>query len=211
MGTFLIFLCCCVVLGVLYKFVNGKLNPLVPPASEEIRLRRWEEIVRSTKNYYRMYSAGQRYYELDINYNPMEIALFYRQILVDLLQTGHARASRSVMSDVDAIISTIEANHYALRKYGYGNWEFSCYDIRGFKTFKWKMNDGEGFQSLWKETIDMLNSIKSLIEYVRSIAKEGVASSLESAKVHLQVHLQDFTAAKDANMATAKELEERPL
>ncbi len=79
------------------------------------------------------------------------------------------------------------------------------------KIYDWMPNPNERFQALWADTEAMLGKLNDLITYVRSIGVEGVNASIESAKVHLQVHLQDLTAAKEADAATAKELEQRPL
>lgn len=190
-----------------YSKVNRNLHPPPPPDPVMLRLEKWEKIADATSRKYELTYQTQMPFE----FNPMKIALARRAVLTNLLWTGHAKAASSVMSDVDDIISTIEANHYALDEYGYGKWVFDRFGAQGQKIYNWTPNDNERFTALWHETDAMLSSLNELIEYVRSIAKEGVASSMESAKVHLQVHLQDFTATKDANAATAKELEARPL
>ena len=190
-----------------YRKWERKMQPPPLPDPAELRLEKWVKIATDTSRKYELTYQTQ----MPFGFNSMAIALSRRAVLTDLLFTGHAKAASSVMSDVDDIISTIEANHYALDQYGYGKWVFPHFGAQGQKIYDWTPNDNERFTALWHETDAMLSSLNELIEYVRSIAKEGVASSMESAKVHLQVHLQDFTATKDANAATAKELEARPL
>lgn len=191
---------------VLFIIRQATRTPDPPPTAEEIRLKRWGGLRDHIATKYQLRLG------IPCPTNHMDLALARRGVLVEMVRRGHAKAAANVLFEVDNIIETLEANVRALDEYHLGQWvSTGKRDRSGSELFEWKLNHYERPAALREETEEMLDSLNGLIAYVRSIAKEGVAASIESAKVHLQVHLQDFTAAKEANAQTAKELEARPL
>lgn len=175
---------------------------------EQIQVTKWKDLADETATKYQLnYNT-----KLSKAFNPMAIAVKRRQVLFDLVWVGHAHAAKDVLVEVDRIIATIEANHYALDEYGYGNWVYDKdTSTQHQKYYNFILNDNERFMALWHETEGMLDKLNELIAYVRSVAVEGVNASTEAAKVHLQVHRQDLTDQKEASAQTAKELEAHPL
>jgi hypothetical protein len=57
----------------------------------------------------------------------------------------------------------------------------------------------------------MLNQQLTLIKHVQLISSEGMSSSIESAKLQLQIHKQDYVEVKDSMAQAAKEIEHNPL
>ncbi len=185
-----------------------KVTSYVPPTPEQLQLKKWRQIAHDLAWKHRLTDKTR----MPHGSNPMAIAMFRRDVIADLVYTGHAKAAKNVLDEVDRIIATVEANHYALDEYGYGDWVFSeAKSNRLNNIYDWTPNPSPRFAALDKETDGMLDKLNELIEYVRSIGVEGVNASTEAAKVQLQVHRQDLTAAKEADAATAKELEKRPL
>jgi hypothetical protein len=190
--------------SILYKVTHR--TPLTP---EQAQLKKWAKISDDLANKNRLTLQTLMPYI----HNPMWRALRRRRVINDLVWTGHAKATAAhVLAEADRIIATIEANHYALDEYGYGQWVHNPKEsTQQQRIFDWVPNNGERFQALDKDTDAMLDKLDEIIVYIRSVAIEGVNASVESAKVRMQVHRQDFTSAKDADAATAKELEARPL
>lgn len=171
------------------------------------KLRRWKELETRIANDYALNSN----YLLPFENNPMSFALKHRKVLKKLLAGGHASAASSVMKEVDDIIETIEANTLALDECKLGEWVHVETERSGRKLYEFVPNKHEIPTSIRKGIGDMLNQMLMLIEHVRTISAEGVASSVESAKLQLQVHKQDFIEVKNSMAETTKEIENAPL
>ena len=115
------------------------------------------------------------------------------------------------MKAVDDIIETIEANTLALDECKLGEWVHVETVRSGRKLYKFVPNQQDIPTSIRKGIGDMLNQMLMLIEHVQTISAEGVLSSVESAKLQLQVHKQDFVEVKNSMAETTKEIEHKPL
>lgn len=178
---------------------------------EELRLEHWQKLAHQSRKDYRFPDS---LHDLDsrCSPNPLERALLRRSVLEALVSTGHAHVAKSVMVEVDQIIATVEANHYAMDQYGYGHWELNKNrSTSDHLYYNWVPNDSPRFAALDQATDKMVDRLNDLIEYVKGVGLEGVEMSVETAKLHLQMSKQDLTAEKSAMLETSAELVHRPL
>jgi len=137
--------------------------------------------------------AGTNVFELPRDYNPMFIALTRRDVIQKLVRTGHAYTSRTILTDVDMIISTIECTQNAMKVYGFG--EFAVGSTRaqnGSPIRRWVTNDNEQFVALYEDARNSLNKLSDIIEYVRGVANQGVKNSAESAMAGERIDVEIF-------------------
>ena len=163
---------------------------------EQARLARWQKMTTYDLK------------EIPRNRIPMRKALEYREVIVELVRSGHARAANHVMTEVDNIIATVEANQRALLKYGFG----SNVDMGESRVvMQWRDNTDPSFVALYQDTLSTVAKLEAIIVYIRGISQEGVKASSETAKVQLQVNRQDFESSSQAMTETLNELSTRPL
>ena len=177
-------------------------------SQEEIQVRQWEDLKNHIARKYKM----NQQYDLPDVYNPMAHALNQRRVIQQLLSCGHGRAAVNVMKEFDDTIETIKALTLALDECSLGEWKYDKYDAsKRTHFYNFIKNDEAIAVSLRKEMSKMLNQQLTLIKHVQMISSEGVSSSIESAKLQLQIHKQDYVEVKDSMAQAAKEIEHNPL
>ena len=182
-------------IGLLVATWIYKIATAPDPTPTQVRVARWKKAAKDLGERNQLNNEVP----MPVDHNPLAIALYRRGIIENLVWTGHAHVAEGILSDVDDIISTVEANHYALDKYGYGEWRHSGQyrenPHQGYPAIKlceWVPNDSERFKALGEDTNVMLRKLDDIIVTIRGIATEGVKSSAESAKLRLQVRRQDL-------------------